>query len=387
MLPFYPYAGLPGLHEHKLWAEIDTQSLTYNYKHLCALTPGVRHICVVKADAYGHISDICVRVLLSAGCSFFAVSCIEEALTVRRICEDEGKKADILILGYTDCNQAPILSENNIIQTVLSAEYANKLSSVLAEHHCNLRLHIALDTGMNRIGLCARNENECALTAALISKLMETPYFKVEGLFTHFARAEDDPRYTEKQFALFSTVKERLAQNNIRLFCHVCNSCAAIRFPQYALDGVRFGILLYGVDPAPHIHGGTKPVMSLHTLISHIHDLPTGQQVSYGGCFESDRDRRIATLPIGYADGFLRTFSGYTVTVHTKCGSYPAPVIGRICMDQCMIDVTNIPAEPEDRVTIFGENPKQLSDLARLADTIEYEVVCLISARVPRIKK
>ena len=394
MLPYYLYSDLPGLHEHKLWAEIDAENLTYNYILLCSLTPGVRHICAVKADAYGHVSNLCVRVLLKAGCSFFAVSCIEEAISVRSICREEEKNADIIILGYTDSRQAPLLAKNNIIQTIVSEEYAQKLNAAAKENDCTVRAHIALDTGMNRIGICAQDEESCRSATEAIERIVGYSNLSVEGMFTHFAKADEDEAeltspetYTRKQYARFAFVKDALEREHIHLFCHACNSAAALRFPEFRLDGVRLGIMLYGVPPSSKIEAVTKPVMSLYTVVSHVHDLIPGETVGYGGDYRADEPRKIATIPIGYADGFLRAYRGYHVTVNTSHGNFKAPVVGRVCMDQCMIDVTGIPVEIEDRVTVFGSDPGDLSILAGLAHTIEYEVLCLISARVPRIQK
>lgn len=394
MRSFRPYSGIPSLPCNKVWAEIDRSALINNYKVLCGMTPGSRHICVVKADSYGHISAICVDALLDAGCDFFAVSCIEEAIEVRRICNVKNPDADILILSYVDPSYARSLSEYNIIQTVVSRAHADALN-VEAEHaHCKLRVHIALDTGMNRVGLCARNDDECALAINAVKDIASKKNLSVEGMFTHFSKADDDEAsvfapdsHTKKQFERFNTVRTALQNDGLSLFCHVCNSAAAVRFPNFALDGVRFGILLYGVMPSRHLQAMTKPVMSLHTVISHIHSLPKGEAVSYGGDFVSDSDRIIATLPIGYADGFLRAYSGASVTVHTKSGSFSSPIVGRICMDQCMIDVTGLGVAVGDKITIFGNDKEQLSSLARLAGTIEYEVLCLISGRVPRIPR
>lgn len=394
MLPYYLYSDLPGLHEHKLWAEIDAENLTYNYILLCSLTPGVRHICAVKADAYGHVSNLCVRVLLKAGCSFFAVSCIEEAISVRSICREEEKNADIIILGYTDSRQAPLLAKNNIIQTIVSEEYAQRLNTAAKEQGCRVRVHVALDTGMNRIGICAQDEESCRSATEAIETIVGYSNLSVEGMFTHFAKADEDEAeltspetYTRKQYARFAFVKEALEREHIHLFCHACNSAAALRFPEFRLDGVRLGIMLYGVPPSSKIEAVTKPVMSLYTVVSHVHDLIPGETVGYGGDYRADEPRKIATIPIGYADGFLRAYCGYHVTVNTSHGNFKAPVVGRVCMDQCMIDVTGIPVEIEDRVTVFGSDPADLSILAGLAHTIEYEVLCLISARVPRIQK
>ena len=392
MYPYYLYYGLPKLSEHKVWAEIDTEALKENYKRLCNLSPNAKHICVVKADAYGHACEICVKALLNVGCDFFAVSCIEEALAVRSYCQ--GRRADILILGYTSPNQAEKLVANDIIQTVISEEYAEALADVSRTIGCRPRVHIAIDTGMNRIGICAENDEECCSAIEFVSNLIKSDDFSVEGIFTHFAQADEEyeaavaeSSRTREQFIKFDALRSGLAKKGIVLFSHACNSAGALRFPEYSCDGIRLGISLYGVKPSEHFEDFTRPVMSLHAKISHIHTVSAGDKVSYGGKYAPDTDRTIATLPIGYADGFLRAFKGFSVTVETDFGKYKATVVGNVCMDQCMIDVTDIPTKVGDVVTVFGNDPEDISTLAHMADTIEYEILCLISARVPRIIK
>ena len=392
MYPYYLYSDFQRLNEHKVWAEIDTAALSENYHTLCAVSPNAEHICVVKADAYGHSARVCIKTLLDSGCRFFAVSCIEEALAVREYCE--GVEANILILGYTSPSQAEKLVAGDIIQTVISREYAEKLAEASMASGCHPRVHVALDTGMNRVGICAKNDEECNSAIEFITELVGKEVFSVEGIFTHFAQADEeygaaisDTGRTREQFKLFDAVRNGLADIGIKLFSHACNSAATLRFPEYALDGVRLGISLYGVKPSKHFADLTKPVMSLHTVISHIHTVSVGERVSYGGRYAPQTERVVATLPIGYADGFLRAFSGFFVTVVTSAGNFKAPVVGSVCMDQCMIDVTELPVCVGDKVTVFGNDPEDISALASMADTIEYEILCLVSARVPRIVK
>ncbi len=394
MYPYYLYDGVPELDEHKIVCEIDTAALENNFKLLSSRT-SCRHICVVKADAYGHTARICVPVLLSLGCDFFAVSCIEEAIAVRNICRECKRHADILILGYTDPSQAKLLSENDIIQTALSLSDAIALSKGAMLSGCKLRIHIAIDTGMNRIGLCAYSDELCDSAADEAERISALPSLTVEGMFTHFARSDEEyssvtspDSRTRMQAERFIRVRDKLILRGLKLFAHACNSAAAMRFPEYTFDAVRLGIALYGVYPSKHFEPvGLSPVMSLSTIISHIHTVPAGESVSYGGQFTAESETKVATLPIGYADGFLRKYSGAFVTVTNKKGEFSAPIIGRICMDQCMIDVTDLDVAVGDRVTLFGKDADSLSALALLADTIEYECLCLISARVPRIKK
>ncbi len=389
MKPYYLYSNQPSLDEHRSCAVIDTDALAFNYKLLQGFAPSKRHICVVKADAYGHTNGLCVRRLLAEGCDFFAVACIEEAISVRNICREVGVSADVMILGYTVPSQASLLSENDVIQTVLSYEYAEALSKHAKSCGCLVRVHIALDTGMNRIGVGAYGDDriDCAETVKKIAALQG---LLTEGMFTHFAKADDasDNSHTALQFKRFEEVRKTLEGDGVKLFCHVSNSAALVRYPEFTLDGVRFGILLYGASASEDIDAkdvGVKPVMRFMTVISHIHSLKKGEFLSYGGTYQAETDRIIATLPIGYADGMLRAYSGYLVTVHTADGDFKAPVVGRVCMDQCMIDITDIPAACEDKVTVFGLDGEELKTLAKMADTIEYEVLCLISARVPRI--
>lgn len=394
MKTFRPYLGLPTLPYQKVWAEIDQEALINNFHRLSQKNANARQIAVVKADAYGHTAAICVDALLSAGCDFFAVSSISEAIDVRRICRERQLSADILILGYTDSHLVPYLIENDVIQTIVDESHGLSLAKEAEAFGQKIRAHVALDTGMNRVGICARNDSECSSAVNAVKELFFNPHLRVEGIFTHFSNADDsddsvfDPiGKTKLQFSRFASVRSSLEKEGIKLFSHVCNSAATVRFPEFALDGVRLGILLYGARPSEQLVAETTPVMSLHTVISHVHSIKKGDRVSYGGCFVSDGDREIATLPIGYADGFIRSYSGFNVTVHTKDGDRRAPVIGRICMDQCMIDVTGLGAEAGDKITVFGIDKSDISRLAAMADTIEYEVLCLISGRVPRFPK
>ncbi len=396
MYPYHLYDGVPRLEAHKNFSIINTDALKSNYRLLVSTIHAERHICVVKADAYGHSAEICVPALIECGCRFFAVSCIEEAMAVRAICSKLSCDADILILGYTDPSHVKMLSENRIIQAAVSFNHAKKLAERAVREKCVLRVHLAIDTGMNRIGICAHSKAECERASIEAAAAVKLIGLQVEGMFTHFARSDEELEETVSegsptrlQCERFEAVKNALSKKGISLFCHVCNSAAAMRFPEYLFDAVRIGIMLYGVYPSEHFDDiGLLPVMSLSTVISHIHTASKGISVSYGGIFAVEKNMRIATLPIGYADGFIRKYSGARVTVVTSDGEHDARVIGRICMDQCMIDITDIPsARAGNRVVIFGQDRSFLRELAERADTIEYECLCLVSARVPRIKK
>ena len=248
---------------------------------------------------------------------------------------------------------------------------------------------------MNRIGFCARGDDEIAETVSELKSIAAYPSLDICGMFTHLSKADEeltskensDNAFTRVQVERFKRTDRALLECGIDVtFRHVCNSAAAIGFPEYRFDACRLGITLYGVMPSPSADlCPLSPVMKLCTVISHIHSLPKGESVSYGGRYTADSDRLVATIPIGYADGFIRDYSGSELTVITQSGERRAKVLGRVCMDQCMIDVTGLDARVGDKVVIFGNDPCELETLAKMADTIPYECLCLITSRVPRI--
>lgn len=389
------YSSLPELEQRKTWAEIDLDALRRNYRLLREMTtaenPSVRMIAVVKAEAYGHGAPACVATLLDEGCDFFAVSCIDEAVAVRAVCDENHREADILILGYTPPELALQLGRYAITQTLLSEDYAARLEREAAAAGVTVRTHVALDTGMNRIGFPAHSDMEITATVAAIARVAGFAHLSVEGMFTHFARADEQTggegdALTNLQSERYRAVREILERQGVVIpFHHVCNSAATVRRAADRMNGVRLGILLYGARPSDCIELPLKPVMKLRTVISHLHKLLPGETVSYGGTFSGRTERLIATMPIGYADGFLRAYSGSFVTVETADGPKPAPIVGRICMDQTMIDVTDTGAAVGDVVTLFGNDPKELYAYADRAGTIDYECLCLVSSRVIRV--
>ena len=412
------HEGFPLLPHPRARAVIDTHALIQNYHTLLgpvkAVSPHTYAIAVVKADAYGHGIRPVVSALLEAGCRSFAVACLEEAVALRRLLRElltgtaSDLETDILVLGYTDPQNAPILAAYHISTALLSAEYAFRLLACAEEARVTVKGHIALDTGMNRIGFPAHTEEEIAEAVAAIRDLWRkgTPTPEgggliLDGLFTHFARADEDfdtemthpDSLTMTQYARYRRVYDALAAEGLRpRVCHVCNSAATVRFPgvcpEGCLDAVRLGINLYGYGVHyPENEGVScmKPTMKLETAVTHIHTLLPGETVGYGGTYRSDTPRTLATLPVGYADGWLRAFSGCEITFHTKERDVTAPIVGRICMDQCMADVTGLPVTAGTPVTLFGETSAQLESLADRAHTIPYELLCLITARIPRV--
>ena len=380
------YSSLPSGGWEKNRAEINVDALVRNRERLMSKLnkdyPHAIDICVVKADAYGHGVAHCVPALARAGCRFFAVSCIEEARALRRILIDEALDAKILILGYTPPTSADKLAENDLIQCVFSLEYAEALSACATRP---IDVHIKIDTGMNRIGFGF--DQKGALDAATVFGLEN---LRVRGCFTHFSRADEETpegdAFTRLQYDRFSSVVGTLLEFGLEPgFLHVCNSAAAIRFPEFSLDGVRLGIALFGAGGHSPDGEPLDPVMSLYSKITHIHTLHSGESLGYGGTYVAIGDRTVATLPIGYADGFIRAYSGAWVDVNTADGFKKARIIGRICMDQCMIDVTGLSAAVGDSVRLFGGKPSDIEALAALAGTIDYECLCTVSARVPRV--
>ena len=407
------HEAFPLLPATRARAVIDTDALIDNYHTLLspvkAVSPNTYAIAVVKADAYGHGIRPVISALLGEGCRSFAVACLEEAVALRRLLRElltgtaSDRETDILVLGYTNPQNAPILALYHIATALLSEDYSRRLLTAARESGVTVRGHVALDTGMNRIGFPAHNVEEIARAVAAIQRLSAEGEPTAEGglildgLFTHFARADEDMEtetrpdsLTMTQYARYMEVKTALEAIGIRpRVCHICNSAASVRFPgilpEACLDAVRLGINLYGYGVRDATNTPMKPTMRLETAVTHIHTLLPGETVGYGGTYAAHTPRVIATLPIGYADGWLRAFSGADVTFHTKEGEITAPIVGRVCMDQCMADVTDLPVEVGTPVTLFGSTAAQLEALADRAHTIPYELLCLITARIPRV--
>lgn len=365
-----------GTRSHKLWAEIDLGALVGNYKRICELS-GTDVIPVIKADAYGHGAVEAMLALIDVGARFFAVSSVAEAIELRLALDDKkiSDKIDIIILGYTPEDNADLLSKYDIIQTVFSLSYAQDLSRALPSG-AKVRVHIKLDTGMNRIGFDTTGVSDIALAARLENLVCE-------GIFTHFACADEHKsKLTELQLRRFDEAVKKLENQGITFKVkHICNSAGIMRADVSKYDAVRAGIILYGMPPSDEFDmTGLETVMSLKARIAHVHTLKKGESVSYGATFTADKDMEVATIPAGYADGFIRAYKGATVSVNGK----ECPVVGRICMDQFMIDVTDAGVLSGDVAVLFDSREK-INTLAKLSDTISYETLCLIGKRVPRV--
>ena len=378
------------MYDTKNYAKISLSALAHNYRLLCRHVAGgsspARPICVVKADAYGHGMTACVRALVAAGADFFAVSNIAEALEVRRA----APSADIMILSYTRPANAPLLAENRIIQTVHNKNYAVYLHTALdaakasgvSPKDARLSVHLKLDSGMNRLGF-PLNDLDFERSIDEILEISVLANLSVEAAFTHFSSADEpDSPLTDMQNARFRRALAALKERGLPLAAHAANSAAAIRFGSMGYDYVRLGIALYGISPVDESFlSGLCPVMGLYSSISEIHLLRKGETVSYGATFSAPKDTRIATVSIGYADGLLRMAGkGGSLIVD----GVPLPIVGRICMDQCMIDLGDVEAYEGDRVVVYDSRGVNLRDLARAAGTIPYELLCLTGRRVSR---
>ena len=341
----------------------------------------VKIMGVVKANAYGHGACQVAKVLIENGVSYLGVATIEEALELREC----GINIPILVFGYTPLPQAKELIVHNITQTVFDINYVKDLERIALNVGKKAKVHVKVDTGMGRIGYTDLNVAEKE-----IEKMMEMEGVEVEGIFSHFATSDEkDKTYAEQQFDMFKKLLESLKQKEINIpLKHIANSGAIIDLKYTYLDMVRPGIVLYGSYPSEEVERplDLKQTMGFKTKIVHIKEVPEGTSISYGRTFITKRKSKIATLPVGYADGFNRLLSN---NHHVLVKGKYAPVIGRICMDQTMLDVTDIEGvEVGDDVTIFGNQDGEkitAEEIAKKLNTIPYEVYCGISSRVPRI--
>ena len=373
----------------RTWAQIDLDAIKHNYLQIRNnISDKSMLLCVIKADAYGHGAVALAKEYERLGADWFAVSNLEEAFQLR----NNGIKKPILILGYTPANMAYELSKLNISQAVFSEEYANDLSNYAAKNNVKVKIHLKIDTGMSRIGFVFKNERENLETIKELRRVCNLENLITEGIFTHFAVADEAGKSIETtngQFSAFSDICKILKDSGINIkIRHCSNSGGILNYPQTNLDMVRAGIILYGLFPSNYVRNklDLQPAMSLKTVISQVKTVPEGTAVSYGGTFVTQRKTKIATVPIGYADGYLRVLSSKaSMLVNGK----KAPVIGRICMDQAMLDITDIENINENTVvTVFGKDGDaeiKVEDIADIANTINYEILCLISKRIPRI--
>ncbi|AJY74399.1 alanine racemase [Paenibacillus beijingensis] len=368
------------------WAEISLGAVSHNaalfksnIKERCRL------MAVVKANGYGHGAIEVAQAALAAGADYLGVAILDEALKLRTA----GVEQPILVLGYTPPFAVETAVRNRVALTVFSEPVLDEMIACTERLHMHADMHLKIDTGMTRIGVATNAE---ALTLA--QKALSSTFVRLEGLFTHFADADrPDSSYTRRQYERFSAVVQFLESHHIHVpIKHCCNSAAAMLYPEMHEDMIRVGIALYGLHPSAAVQHPDFPLrqaMQLKTKIAALKNVPKDQPVSYGCTYIPDRDIVTATIPIGYADGLSRQMSnkGYAII-----RSQRVPIIGKVCMDQAMLNVTNVAdVQVGDEVILFGGSEDaedafiSIDEVAAHMNTINYEVVCLIGSRVPRV--
>lgn len=373
----------------RTWAEISLDAIEHNYNVIRnKVADDTKVCCVIKADGYGHGAVELSQIYEKLGADFFAVSNIDEGIEIRK----GGSKLPIVILGYTPVSEAKNLADYDISQAVFSLEYAKELSKKCVEDDCICKMHIKVDSGMTRIGFMCQEFPRDEYSIEGICEACCLPNLEVEGLFTHFCVSDEDAEgreFTNKQYENFIHVRDSLKKRGIEISVVHCSNSGAIEdYPETCCDMVRAGIILYGLAPSPKLADRLDlvPAMTLKTVVAFVKEVQKGATISYGRTFTADKKMKIATVPIGYADGFIRqnAKNGYMLVNGKK-----AKIVGRICMDQTMLDVTDIEdVKTGDEVVVFGtgKNGDPTADtLAENTGTINYETVCLVGKRVPRI--
>lgn len=369
------------------WVEVDLDAIAANVHVISRHTSDkTRTMAIVKADGYGHGAVAVSRAALAAGADALGVAMLDEAMVLRQA----GISAPILVLGYTPVEGVTPASEYDVELTVYHESWVQAAGHLLAEAAAirPVGLHIKVDTGMGRLGV--RTDEELL---ALAARIEASSHLRWTGIFTHFACADEaDTAHAEAQHARFATALDMLTKSGFQLpTVHCCNTAAAIAFPQWGYDMIRFGIGLYGLYPSRYMQGRQDvvltPALSLKTRVAHVKRATEEMTVSYGATYTAQPEEVIATLPIGYADGFPRAFSnrGSALVAGRKM-----PIVGRVCMDQTMIRVEGVKTHVGDEVVLYGRQGEEsitLDEAAELLGTINYEVPCMINYRVPRVYK
>jgi len=359
-----------------VWADIDLDALTHNVRQLKQRAGSAQVMAVVKANAYGHGAVAVARAALAAGAERLGVICLDEGEELRRA----GVTAPILIMGFTPVSQAERVVELSLTPTVSSQQMALALSRFAVERGVTLIVHLKVETGLNRYGLPPEQ------LLPLAESLRQLPGLDVEALFTHFANGDDeDKSYLRRQFEIFSRAADELPWIRVR---HVANTATLIDTPELALDIVRPGIGIYGCYPSPHMQRSIdlRPILSLKSRVARLRRLEPGESVSYARTWTAARPSVVALIMCGYGDGLQRELSNKGSVLIRGCR---APIIGRVAMDMCIADVTDIPyAALDDEVVIIGRQREaeiSVEEVAALCGTVNYEILTGITARVPRV--
>lgn len=361
------------------WAEIDLDAFKKNLRNIRNILTNGEAICgIVKADAYGHGAVEIARTLEENNVEYLAVSRAEEAMELRR----KQVELPILILGYTPELRYKDIIRNDVMFTIYSKEDAENLNKVAEELEMDAKVHIKIDTGMNRLGFKVTEES-----IEDIKEINNMSRIRIKGMFTHFAASDElDKTFTNKQGEKFRYIVKRLEEEGVKIpILHTANSAATVDCEDMRFDMVRAGIIMYGCYPSDEVikeRVPLEPVMTIKTRVSHIKVIEPGEKISYGCTYEAKEKERIATLAIGYADGFVRGRKNPKVCIKSKYYD----VVGRICMDQCMIKIgMDDDVKVGDEVIVFGKGGVSISDFAKDCDTISHEIMCNISRRIPRV--
>ncbi len=371
----------------RAWAEIDLDKALENFKTIKQMA-GTRCIMpVVKADAYGHGANILAKLYEDNGADGFAVSNINEAIKLRKY----GIKSEILVLGFTPTQYIQQMYAFNITQSVYCLDYAKQLSESASQNNFVIKAHIKLDTGMSRIGFDCRSSELSGINE--VKEALKLPSLEFEGVFTHFSSAdslsEADVSFTDLQYNRFNSAVENLKQSGfVFKYIHCCNSAASALRDKDCGNLIRSGIILYGLPPAYELKDNFKlePIMSVKSSVSMVKNISIGDSLNYGRTFTAEKPMTVATVPIGYADGFPRALSnrGFVLINGKK-----AQILGRICMDQMTVDVTDIPdVSIGTNVTVIGKDGDfsiGFDEIAEMCNTISYEIICNVSIRMPRV--
>ncbi len=362
-----------------VYAEIDLDAIRHNFKEIRRrINPASKLCAVVKANAYGHGAIEVSKVAVECGADFLAVATVGEGLELRRA----GFNVPILILGLIPQNAAEVVVENDLTQAVADFDLAEKISEAAQKLSKTAKVHLKIETGMGRIGVKPEE------AAALAKKISELPAVELEGMFSHFADADSDDRtFTNQQIKVFKETAEKIRRAGVAIkIFHLAESAAVLDIPEAHFDMVRSGIINYGLYPSENVRRTIelRPAMKLVARIVYLKKISAGVSIGYGREFVAERDSLIATLPLGYADGYIRAYKNFHVEIRGQL----APIAGRVCMDQTMIDVTDIDGvQVGDEVILFGSDKISVDEAAKHLNTINYEVTCLVSARVERIFK
>ena len=368
----------------RVCARIDLDAIEYNMEMMKNnLKEGTRIISVLKTDGYGHGAVQIARLLQEKDYIWgYATATLDEAVILRK----KGIEKPILVLGTVFPDQRAAMIEHEVRMTLYTEEMAAEVSDLAARMGKDVHIHIKLDTGMSRLGFPI-----CEESADAIERISKMPHLQMEGMFTHFAKAdEEDKSFTEKQLNAYLWMKQRLEEKGVQFsYYHCSNSAGIIRMPEANLNIVRAGITIYGIYPSSEVERDIvklEPVMELKSHVTYVKDVPAGAAISYGGTYVADRKLRVATVPVGYADGYSRQLSNKGwVLIHGQ----KAPILGRVCMDQFMVDVTEIgDVKKGDEVTLIGRDGDEfigIEEIGDLCGRFSYEFACDISPRVPRV--